>query len=208
MVGRLSVADRKLNIQGIGTSPVWKSLVEEQNDTENFDLALIDDGHGSSDHSSFYAKNIPVLFFFTGLHADYHRPTEDADRVNHDGHTDVVRYVAETVSAADALDDIPFSRVRKTDEQPVARFTVYVGTMPDYGYDGEGFRITGTSPGSPAEKAGLQEGDIILRFGETEVTNIYDYMTALSRHGPGEDVPVMVRRNDERVSVTVGLERK
>lgn len=208
MVGRLPKDNRRLNVQGIGTSPLWKPMVEKLNDTESFDLALIEDGHGASDHSSFYAKDIPVLFFFTGLHADYHRPSDDAHLLNYEGQTDVVRYVAEAVTAADAEDDIPFTRVKKADEQPVARFNVYVGTMPDYAYSGDGFRITGTSPGSPADKAGLDDGDVIVRFGETEVKNIYDYMTALSRHEPGEDVPVVVRRGEEQVTLTVGLVSK
>jgi hypothetical protein len=208
MVGRLPEDTRRLNVQGIGTSPVWKDMVETRNDDEGFDLALIDDGHGSSDHSSFYAKDIPVLFFFTGLHTDYHRPSDDADRVNFAGQTTVVRYVAELIDAADANEDIPFTRVKKSDEQPVARFNVYVGTMPDYAHTEDGFRITGTSPGSPAEKAGLQEGDIIIRFGETEVGSIYDYMTALSRHSPGESVPVTVRRGEGETTLTVDLVSK
>ena len=208
MVGRLPKDSRRLNVQGIGTSPLWKPMVEKLNDTEVFDLALIEDGHGASDHSSFYAKDIPVLFFFTGLHADYHRPSDDAHLLNYEGQTDVVRYVAETIAAADAEDAIPFTRVQKTEEQRVARFNVYVGTMPDYAYSGDGFRITGTSPGSPADKAGLQEGDVIMRFGETDVKNIYDYMTALSRHEAGEDVPVVVRRGEDEITVTVGLVSK
>lgn len=208
MVGRLPEDTRRLNVQGIGTSPVWKELVQAQNDTEAFDLALIDDGHGSSDHSSFYAKDIPVLFFFTGLHTDYHRPSDDADRVNFEGQETVVRYVAELVDAADAQPEIPFTRVKRSDDQPVARFNVYVGTIPDYAHTEGGFRITGSSPGSPAEKAGLKDGDIIIRFGETEVSSIYDYMTALSRHTPGESVPVIVRRGDEETTLTVELVSK
>ena len=208
MVGRLPTDSRRLNVQGIGTSPLWKPMVETLNDAEAFDLALIEDGHGASDHSSFYAKDIPVLFFFTGLHADYHRPSDDAHLLNYEGQTDVVRYIAEAITAADAEEEIPFTRVQKTEAQRVARFNVYVGTMPDYAYSGDGFRITGTSPGSPADKAGLKEGDVIMRFGETEVKNIYDYMTALSRHEPDEDVPVVVRRGEDEITVTVGLVSK
>ena len=208
MVGRLSTEDRRLNVQGIGTSPVWKDIVEKQNDSEGFDLALIEDGHGSSDHSSFYAKGIPVLFFFTGLHTDYHRPSDDADLVNYEGQTDVVRYIAETLDAADELEEIPFTRVQKAKEERVARFNVYVGTIPDYAHTEDGFRITGTSPGSPADKGGLKADDIIVRFGETEVKNIYDYMTALSRHSPGEKVDVTVRRGEETATLTLELVAK
>lgn len=207
MIGRLPSDSRRLNVQGVGTSPVWKDMVQEHNDTENFDLALIDDGHGSSDHSSFYSKDIPVLFFFTGLHTDYHRPSDDAHKLDFQGQEDVVRYIAEIVRASDALEDIPFTRVKKTGKQKVSRFNVYVGTIPDYGYT-DGFKITGTSPGSPAENAGMQDGDILLRFGTTEISSIYDYMTALSRHKPQEEVPVVIRRGEEEVTLTVKLESK
>jgi Zn-dependent M28 family amino/carboxypeptidase len=208
MIGRLEPDSRRLNVQGIGTSPAWKDLVQEHNDTEKFDLALIDDGHGSSDHSSFYSKDVPVLFFFTGLHTDYHRPSDDVEKINFTGQEEVVRYIAEIISAADARSDIPFTRVQKTAEQKVSRFNVYVGTIPDYAHTENGFRITGASPGSPAEKAGMKEGDILTRFGETEIRNIYDYMTALSRHNPGEEVPVVVRRGEETTTLTVKLVSK
>jgi len=207
MIGRLPVATRRLNVQGIGTSPVWKELVNKFNDAENFDLALIEDGHGSSDHSSFYSKDIPVLFFFTGLHTDYHRPSDDAHKLDYKGQEEVVRYIAEIVEASDALESIPFTRVQKTENQKVSRFNVYVGTIPDYGYS-EGFKITGTSPGSPAEEAGMQDGDILLLFGTTEISSIYDYMTALSRHKPGEEVPVVVRRGEDEITLTVKLVSK
>ncbi len=205
MIGRLPDSTRRLNVQGIGTSPAWKQIVERNNDEEKFNLALIDDGKGSSDHSSFYMKNIPVLFFFTGLHTDYHRPSDDADRIEYESQEQVTRYVAEIISEADTLSAIPFTKVVQKEEQQVARFNVYVGTIPDYSANEKGFRITGASPGSPADKAGMRDGDIITRFGETEVRNIYDYMTALSRHRPGEDVPVIVLRGEDQVTLTVAL---
>ncbi|MBE0646115.1 MAG: M28 family peptidase [Bacteroidetes bacterium] len=208
MIGRLIDSTRQLNVQGIATSPIWKAIVEKENDTEKFNLALIDDGQGSSDHSSFYTKGIPVLFFFTGLHTDYHRPSDDADKIDYAGEEKVTRYVAEIISDADAADEIPFTKVVKNEEQQVARFNVYVGTIPDYSANEHGFRINGTSPGSPADKAGLKEGDIITRFGDTEVRNIYDYMTALSRHKPGEEVPVVVLRGEDHVTLNVALVSK
>ncbi len=208
MIGRLPDSTRQLNVQGIGTSPVWKDIVEKDNDTEKFTLALIEDGQGSSDHSSFYTKGIPVLFFFTGLHTDYHRPSDDADKIDYSGEETVTRYVAEIIDDVDALDEIPFTKVVKKEDQKVARFNVYVGTIPDYSENPKGFRINGTSPGSPADKAGMKEGDIITKFGETEVRNIYDYMTALSRHAPGEDVPVVVLRGEDSVTLTVALVEK
>lgn len=208
MIGRLADSTRRLNVQGVGTSPVWKDILERRNDSENFNLGLLEDGQGSSDHSSFYMKGIPVLFFFTGLHTDYHRPSDDADKLAYESQETVTRYIAEVMSEADALDEIPFTKVVVKEDQKVSRFNVYVGTIPDYAANEKGFRINGTSPGSPAEKAGMEEGDIIVQFGETEVRNIYDYMTALSRHQPGEDVPVIVLRGEDEVSLIVSLVSK
>jgi aminopeptidase YwaD len=208
MIGRLPDSTRRLNVQGIGTSPVWKEIVERNNDTEKFNLALIEDGQGSSDHSSFYMKNIPVLFFFTGLHTDYHRPSDDADRIAYESEEQVTRYIEEIIRETDQRSGIPFTKVVKKEEQQVARFNVYVGTIPDYSANEKGFRITGASPGSPADKAGMKEGDIIMRFGETDVRNIYDYMTALSRHQPGENVPVVVLRGEDQVTLHVALVSK
>jgi aminopeptidase YwaD len=208
MIGRLDATSRRLTVQGVASSPAWSTILEEENDTENFDLALVARGMGGSDHTSFYLKDIPVLFFFTGIHADYHRPTDVADRIAYDEQETVTRYVAEVVTRADALDELPFTAAVDTPVQPVVRFNVSVGTIPDYPAEEDGFRISGTSPGSPAEQAGLQDGDVIIRFGDTEVRGIHDYMTALGRCSPGEDVPVVIRRDGEEMTLTVTPEKK
>lgn len=208
MIGRLPDSTRKLHVQGIGTSPLWKSVVEKLNEPYKFQLALIDDGQGSSDHSSFYMKDIPVLFFFTGLHSEYHRPSDDFETLNLRGQHEVTRYVAEIIGRVDGESEkIAFTKVQKK-EQQVRGFNVYVGTIPDYGWQEEGFRISGTSPGGPAEKAGLKEGDVIIKFGSTTIKNIYDYMNALSQHKPEEDVPIVVKRGSETVTLTVHLVKK
>jgi len=205
MVGRLDDGTLRLNVQGVGTSPLWTDIVTEANAEYGFDLALIEDGRGASDHASFYSKNIPVLFFFTGLHTDYHRPTDTWEKLNYTGQAEVIRFVADILKVVDANTDIPFSRVVRDEEQEVARFNVYVGVIPDYASSDEGFRISGTSPGSPAEKAGMLDGDIIIRFADTEVRNIFDYMTALSRHEAGDVVQVFVRRGVDEEELTVEL---
>jgi aminopeptidase YwaD len=209
MIGRLPDSTRRLHVQGTGTSPVWNDLVTSINDGFGFDLARIEDGQGSSDHSSFYGKNIPVLFFFTGLHSDYHRPSDDADKLNYSGLEEVTRFTAEVVRAIDRTRDAPaFTRVERKETQQNMRFSVYVGTIPDYAHTGEGFRVSGASPGSPAEKAGMKEGDIIVKFGQTSVGNIYDYMAALGRHKAGDAVTVIVRRGAENVELRVELVSK
>lgn len=208
MIGRLSDSSRALTVNGSGTSPIWNRILAEADADSTFSLTLSPDGHGGSDQTPFYMKNIPVLFFFTGLHTDYHRPTDDADKINYAGEARVVRYVKDVITATDARPERPaFVRVKSTEERPRG-YGVYVGTIPDFGAAVEGFKISGTSPGSPAEKAGLIAGDIITRFGETGIKNIYDYMNALSLHKPGEDVTVVVQRGEDTVTVVVKLVKK
>jgi aminopeptidase YwaD len=209
MIGRLPDSTRKLNVQGTGTSPVWEQIVRSANAAYKFDLGLVADGQGASDQSTFYMKNIPVLFFFTGLHTDYHRPSDDFETLNMAGEEQVVRYIADIVSKTDAeKGPIAYVRVKKTEDQRVRGFNVYVGTIPDYGSTEDGFKITGTSPGSPAEKAGLKAGDLIIQFGDTKIKNIYDYMNALGLHKPEEDVQAKVRRGGETVELTIHLIKK
>lgn len=209
MIGRLADSTRKLNVQGTGTSPVWEAWVKEANTGPNFDIAMIPDGQGASDHSSFYMKNIPVLFIFTGLHTDYHRPSDDADKINTAGEERVIRFGQAIISRLDEHSEpIAFTKVKVSEDRKVRGFNVYVGTIPDYGYQGEGFRISGTSPGGPAEKAGLQANDILVRFGDTAIKNIYDYMNALSLHKPGEEVNVEVRRGAGVITLAVVLGKK
>jgi hypothetical protein len=209
MIGRLPDSTNKLNVQGTGTSPIWEGIVKGANESYTFDLAMLPDGQGASDQSAFYMKNIPVLFFFTGLHTDYHRPSDTFEKINLTGEQKVLRFVGDIIRKADEQSDKPaFVKVKVKEDQKVRGFNVYVGTIPDYGASEEGFKITGTSPGSPAEKAGLKAGDIITQFGQTKVKNIYDYMNAMGMFKPEEDVPVVVKRGAETLTLTVHLVRK
>ncbi len=209
MLGRLSDSTNKLNVQGVGTSKDFEELVKKVNESYKFDLGLIQDGQGSSDHASFYRKDLPVLFFFTGLHTDYHRPSDDADKINLPGEQRATRFIADVLRAIDGRDERPpFTKVVVKEDRRVRGFNVYVGTIPDYGNTEEGFKITGTSPGSPAEKAGLKAGDLIVQFGDTKLKNIYDYMNALGLHKPEEDVPVTVKRGGELLTLTIHLVKK
>ena len=209
MLGRLPDSTNKINIQGVGTSPGFEALVKKTNEAYDFELGLIPDGQGSSDHASFYRKDVPVLFFFTGLHTDYHRPSDDADKINLPGEKKAARFIADVARTIDQTPERPpFVRVVIKEDRRVRGFNVYVGTIPDYGSTEVGFKITGTSPGSPAEKAGLKGGDLIVQFGETTLKNIYDYMNALGLHKPGEDVVVKVQRGAETVTTTVHLVKK
>ncbi len=202
MIGRLDTSG--LIVQGVGTSPWWRTMLQEKN-ADRFALKLVDDGVGPSDHSSFYAKGVPVLFFFTGLHADYHRPSDTWEKVNYDGEAKVLAYVAEMVRAIDARNDRPPFTKTQSSVRSGGGFKVYVGTIPDYGYEGKGLRLSGVAEGGPAQHAGLREGDILIRFGAQPIENIYDYTEALGSAKPGQTVEVEVIRGQEHVKLNVEL---
>jgi S1-C subfamily serine protease len=165
------------------------------------------EGPGPSDHSSFYQKNIPVLFFFTNQHEDYHRVTDDADKINVDDEARILRFIAGLVTEI-ANEDSSLHFTKAESSQPAVRgFRVSVGTVPDYAAEVEGMKLSGVRHGSPAEKAGLQSGDIIIKFGKFEIKNVYDYTYALGEFSPGQKVPVVVKRGQQTLTLTVTLER-
>lgn len=206
MVGRLR--DEKLVVGGVGTSPVWPALLNKAN-TDGLHLTFNQDGYGPSDHASFYGKDIPVLFFFTGSHAEYHRPEDDANLINYDGLNEVTNYVWRITQAISASNPPQFTRVKGGDQETAARgFRVYLGTIPDYTEEVKGVKLTGVRADSPAEKAGIKGGDIIVQFGDKKIENIYDYTYALQEHKAGETVTVVVMRDNAPVSVQVTLEKR
>lgn len=208
MIGRLS-DEKSLTIIGTGTSSIWENLLEENN-TYEFDLKFNDDGWGGSDHQSFTLKEIPVLFFFTGIHEDYHKPSDDWDKINYEGQQKVVSYVYSVLSSINEFEERPdYVKVERTAPKGgmgVAK--IYVGTIPEFGWNGEGFKLGGVSEGGPAQKAGLQGGDIMIQFGEKKVVNIYDFMYAMNDHKPGDVVKVVVIRDGEEKEFDVVLESK
>jgi Zn-dependent M28 family amino/carboxypeptidase len=209
MVGRLK--DSLLVVEGMGTSPQWEPLARKEN-RDSLVLKLKPDGFGPSDHASFYAKNIPVLFFFTNLHSDYHRPSDTWEKINYGGEQKVVEYVARIASSIVNGDARPaFTKAAASspmaggDRQGVS---VSLGVIPDYAEDVRGLKITGTRAGSAAEKAGLKGDDIIIRFDTKIVGNIYDFMHLLADHKPGDEVVVVVKRGTEELSLKAVLEAR
>jgi aminopeptidase YwaD len=209
MIGRLH--DRKLIVYGTGTSPEFESLLTHHNTDSSFVLSLVKDGFGPSDQSSFYGKHIPVFFFFTDLHSDYHRPSDTWDKINYGGMQEVVRYV-ETVSLDLDRESTKPTYVAvempKTAGKAGRSYRVYMGTIPDFGEQVEGMKLSGVREGSPAAKAGLQGGDIIVKFGKVDVKNLYDFTYALSEYKPGDAVDVVFKRGTETKQATVTLERR
>jgi hypothetical protein len=210
MVGRLK--DSALTVQGVGTSPIWKDIVAQENIDSIFKLKLGQDGFGSSDHASFTSKEIPVLFFFTGLHSDYHKPSDDWDLINYEGEKLVTDYVVRVIKNLDTLSEKPkYTKVEMTASQREGAqrgFRVSFGIMPDFGEDAQGLKISGTRANSPAEKAGLKSGDIIIKFGGKDIKNIYDLTYLLGEHKPGDEVDVIVLRGPDEITMKAKLEAR
>lgn len=208
MVGRLR--DSTLNIHGIGTSPIWQSILEKENTAFGFQLKFVQSGFGPSDHSSFYAKDIPILFFFTGLHDDYHKPGDDWNKLNYEGEQRVTQFVLHVAKTLDAVEKPKFTRVQTEEREAVGRsgFRVIFGIVPNYAEETLGVKISGTRPASPAEKAGLKGGDIIMKFGGKDVKTIYDLTDLLQKYNPGDEVEVVFKRDAETKTVVVKLEAR
>jgi aminopeptidase YwaD len=205
MIGRMQ--NNELTIFGVGTSPVWESIIESSSYYGNFTVRTNPDGFGPSDHASFYAKGIPVLFFHTGLHEDYHRPSDTADKINYEGIEDIVKFVYDIAYSLNTYRE-PVAFTRADSPQPrgtMGNIRVYVGTMPDYVGESGGLRITGVRSDSPAEKAGIKTGDVIIKFGNREIENVYDYTYALGEHNPGDVIEVVIIRDDEELIVELEL---
>jgi aminopeptidase YwaD len=199
MIGRLQ--NRSLDIGGTGTSPVWAGLIARENADSSFTLKLNPDGFGPSDHASFYGKDIPVLFFFTGTHDDYHKPSDDWDKLNYEGEERVVRFVSRIVRDLDATNDKPaYARVESPGSSRSGGdsrgFSVTMGIIPDFGEStSNGLKISGIRPNGPAEKAGLKAGDILTKLGGKGILGIYDYMGILGELKAGQEVEVEYLRD-------------
>lgn len=206
MIGRPK-AGPALTIGGYGTAAEWPALLEKLNANHHLKLATNKSGFGASDHSSFYGIDIPVLFLFTGAHEDYHRPSDTADRLNYRGMAEVVGFAADlTVRVADLPQRPTFQKVADEGAGERRGFKVRTGAIPEYGFEGPGVKLSGTRGGSPADKAGLKAGDIVLRFGARDIRNIYDYMYALGDHKPGDVVSLLVKRGVSTIELQVTLE--
>ena len=210
MIGR--VQDNQVILGGIGTSPSFPALADAAAKAAGLELKSTKSGYGASDHTSFYIKNVPVLFFFSGLHSDYHRPTDDWDRINAAGATKVLAMVCDIASRLDGWDGrLQFTKV----DEPMTTGNVkgaggsygtYFGSIPDMTADVKGVRFADIRPSSPAAKAGLQAGDVMIRFAGKEVANLQDFSFLLRSHKPGEVVEVTVMRNDQPLTVQVKLD--
>ena len=207
MVGRLVDSAKTLTVGGFGTSPVWGELYNRQGKEALFPAANFrfdSSGTGPSDHTSFYVKNIPVLFYFTGLHTDYHKPSDDFDKINYNGQAAIVRHIYSLLEATNELPArVTFTKTREAQTTTTARFSVSLGIMPDYTFSGAGVRADGISEGRAAQKAGLKAGDIITAIGEYKISSMESYMQTLGKFKKGDKTTVTYTRNGQPLVTTV-----
>ncbi len=194
MIGRLNDSTKTLLVYGTGTAPELHNLVLSMN--KEFRIKTDSSGIGPSDHTSFYLKNVPVLHFFTGQHSDYHKPTDDVEKINFEGEQKVLEYILTLIDSIDKLPRLHFLTTRNA-EQAKSSFKVTLGIMPDYAYEGKGLRVDGVTEGKPASKAGIMQGDIIIQLGEYKVQEIQEYMKALNHFSKGETSTVSILRGQE-----------
>lgn len=200
MVGRLNDSAR-ITLGGYGTSPYWGELfssLKEKNLSVKFDSS----GTGPSDHTSFYRKGIPVLFFFTGTHSDYHKPGDDADKINYAGEYNVVKFIYKVIDETNNKGKLAFTKTRE--QQNIrASFTVSLGIMPDYTFSGSGVRVDGISEGKLAQKAGIKTGDVITQLGDFKFTDVTSYMQALGKFKKGDSTKVKLKRGADELEFDV-----
>lgn len=202
MVGRLNDSTKTVTIGGYGTSPSWNSILSGIKKTP-FTVKYDSSGTGPSDHTSFYRKDIPVLFFFTGLHSDYHKPGDDADRINYNGELQIIRYIVGVVENSRSSGKLAFTKTREQQTGTSARFSVSMGIMPDYTFSGSGVRVDGVTDGRAAQKAGLKIGDVVVQLGEHKVNSMETYMQGLSKFKKGDSTTVKVKRGAEELTFDI-----
>ncbi len=197
MIGRLNDSTKKLLVYGVGTSPSWVPMLDNNN--SDFSIKKDSSGIGPSDQTSFYLKDIPVLHFFTGQHSDYHKPSDDADKINYAGEVKVLDFIVTLIEATENMPKLAFSKTAA----PVSTgstWKVSLGVMPDYAFEGQGLRIDGVTDGKPASKAKMEKGDIVIELGAVKVNNINDYMKALSQFKKGDKTKVVFKRGNETIT--------
>ncbi|MBL7727356.1 MAG: M28 family peptidase, partial [Dinghuibacter sp.] len=205
MVGRLNDSTNALTIGGYGTSPYWGEMFSTLS-VNPISFKFDSSGTGPSDHTSFYRKNIPVLFFFTGTHADYHKPEDDAEKLNYKGTASIVRLIYNIIGKTAEKDKLAFTKTREAAAGgSQTRFTVSLGIMPDYTFSGNGVRIDGVSEGKTAQKLGIQAGDVLVQMGDINISSVQSYMQALSKFKKGDATTVKIKRGEKEIVYNVNF---
>lgn len=203
MVGRMN-EEKKLIINGVGTSAVWKYVMKTI-EVDSLKIITTESGMGPSDHTSFYLNQIPVLHFFTGIHADYHKPTDDADKINYEGIESVVRYIMTLISRLDDKLKLSFLKTKDEDVMSPPKFSVTLGVLPDYTFEGKGMRIDMVKENRPAAAAGIEDGDVVIKLDDHPVDNMKSYMQGLGKYKKGDKAKVRVRRGSQELDFDVSF---
>ncbi len=205
MLGRIDSTSKNLTIMGVGTSAVWDTLLANPKDG-SLNIVKSKSGVEGSDQLPFYLADKPVLFFFTGIHSDYHKPTDDYEKLNFSGEVDIIRYTESMILKLDKVNEIPFTKASGSKSGQSSRYKgPTLGVVPDHGYAGKGMGISEVMDDRPGSKAGIQKGDIILKIAEYEVENIRSYMGALSHFKKGDKIIVKIKRGEEIIEKEVEL---
>jgi len=213
MIGRIK--DDKVYIGGLGTGTTFQPILDQAESNTTFKYENSPGGYSSSDHTSFVTKRIPVLFFFSGLHSDYHKPSDTWDKINAPGAAHLLDLVSNIALRIDTAPDRP-TYVAVENPNPHAGtpsgggggYGPYFGSIPDFGQIENGVRFSDVKPGSPAAKAGFQAGDVLIQFGDKPIKNLYDFTDALRRSKVGDAVEVTVLRDGKPVKASVTLEQR
>jgi hypothetical protein len=209
MIGRLR--NEKLIVEGVGTAQEFRPLVESLNRPRGFNLKPVASGMGPSDQTSFYLKKIPVLFFWTDYHPDYHKPSDDWEKISSAGIDRIVALVEEAAVALAGMESRPAFVEVPMPASPAGDAggeRAYLGTIPAFGEEVDGVLLSGATAGAPADVAGIRGGDVIVRIGELAVHNLQDMQTALETHRPGDRVKITVRRATNLITYPVTLGRR
>jgi Zn-dependent M28 family amino/carboxypeptidase len=204
MIGRLD-NKKEMIVGGIGTSPEFKKIVEK-NKPAGFNVTLEDSGIGPTDHTSFYLKDISVLNFFTGTHTDYHKPSDDEDKINYTGVKNIVDFIFRISNDVADLEKVEFTKTKANAGKTRPKYKVTMGIMPDYSEHPDGLHVDGVTENRAAQKAGIQEGDVITKIGAIEIKDVYTYMDALSKINPGDEMEVAFIRDGVTKIVKVKFE--
>jgi hypothetical protein len=214
MIGRIK--DNKVYIGGVGTGSTFKQVLEQaqKQSNANFKIEYSAGGYSASDHTSFVAKKIPVLFFFSGLHSDYHKPSDTWDKINAPSAAELLDMISDVMLQL-ASASAPPAFITVAEDKPIGGISAggggygpYFGSIPDFGEVKDGVGFSDIRPGSPAAKAGLRAGDILVRFDNKPIHNLYDFTDALRRSKVGQVVEVKVLRDGETVTASVTLEQR
>lgn len=203
MIGRYR-EEKGVSIGGIGTSKFWENNAAKLASEMQIKYTLDSAGIGPSDHTSFYLKDIPVLFLFTGAHQEYHKPTDDANLINYEGEVLLLNYIKGIIRKLNLQEKIDFKKTSNPHSAATkSSFKVTMGVIPDYSFDGKGLKLDGTTDGRPGEKAGLKAGDIVTKIGEYDIVDVYGYMAALGKFEKGQTVVIIVNRKGEVLTMNL-----